>query len=290
MVAPDTAPGFQAEGDRDFSHADPTGQSMLPHFPLYLSPNRRNMPESHHWNGFRVMKRLLILNSKGGCGKTTIATNLAGLYAASGKSTTLFDYDPQGSSQRWLELRPDHYPSIHGVFAAKTAQGGVTRSFALRVPSDTQRIIVDTPASMKRLEMMEMLRTATAIVVPVLPSGIDCHVTLDFLKQLTDLCRQMGLDLPLGIVANRVRLNTRSFKRLKETLDDLNVPLIAFLRESQNYVFAAESGCAINELKQPAYKRDNQQWSILINWLETGQLTSSIPPATKEILRYIDLR
>jgi chromosome partitioning protein len=236
------------------------------------------------------MKRLLILNSKGGCGKTTIATNLAGFYAASGTSTTLIDYDPQGSSRRWLELRSDQLPGIHGVFAAKANQGSVTRSFALRVPQGTQRIIVDTPASMKRLEMMDMLRSATAVVVPVLPSGIDCHVTLDFLKQLSDLVRQMGLDLPIGIVANRVRLNSRAFKKLRETLEDLDVPLVAFLRETQNYVYAAESGCAIVDLKQPAFKKDDQQWSILINWLETGQLLSSIPPSYSETLHAINLR
>jgi chromosome partitioning protein len=236
------------------------------------------------------MKRLLILNSKGGCGKTTIATNLAGFYAASGTSTTLFDYDPQGSSQRWLTLRPEQLPGIHGVFAAKTTQSSVTRAFALRVPQDTQRIIVDTPASMKRLEMMEMLRSATAVVVPVLPSGIDCHVTLDFLKQLRDLVRQMGLDLPIGIVANRVRLNTRSFKKLKLTLEELDVPLVAYLRESQNYVNAAESGCAVVDLKQPAFKKDNQQWSILINWLETGQLLSTLPPTNTEAPHAINLQ
>ncbi|MGD8912101.1 MAG: AAA family ATPase [Candidatus Thiodiazotropha sp.] len=236
------------------------------------------------------MKRLLILNSKGGCGKTTIATNLAGFYAASGTSTSLFDYDPQGSSQRWLDLRDEQLPDIHGVFAAKITQGSVTRTYALRVPPETQRIIVDTPASIKRLEMMDMLRSATAVVVPVLPSGIDCHVTLDFLKQLDELVRQMGLDLPIGIVANRVRINSHEFKKLKESLDDLDVPLVAFLRESQNYVYAAESGCAIVDLKQPAFKKDDQQWSILINWLETGQLQLSIPPSYSETLHAINMR
>jgi chromosome partitioning protein len=235
------------------------------------------------------MKRLLILNSKGGCGKTTIATNLAGFYAASGTLTTLFDYDPQGSTQRWLDLRDDQYPSIHGVFAAKAVQGGVTRAFAQRVPNDTQRIIVDTPASMKRLDMMDMLRSASAVVVPVLPSGIDCHVTLDFLKQLKDLVRQMGLNLPLGIVANRVRLNTRAFRKLKASIEALDVPLVAFLRESQSYVHAAELGCAIVDLKQPAFRKDNLQWSMLINWLETGQVMSAIPPSYSEPLHAISL-
>ncbi|MEJ2422988.1 MAG: ParA family protein [Candidatus Thiodiazotropha sp.] len=142
------------------------------------------------------MKRLLILNSKGGCGKTTIATNLAGYYAASGTPTALLDYDPQGSSKRWLEQRSEKLSNIHGVFAAKSVQGAVTRSFAQRVPGETRRIVVDTPASMKRMDMMEMLRSASAVIVPVLPSAIDRHVTVDFLRELTTLCRQMGIKIP----------------------------------------------------------------------------------------------
>jgi chromosome partitioning protein len=223
------------------------------------------------------MKRLLILNSKGGCGKTTLATNLAGFYAASGMLTALIDYDPQGSSQRWLDLRDEQFPEIYGVFAAKSIQSGVTRSFAMRTPPETQRIIVDTPASMKRLEMMDMLGSASAVLVPVIPSGIDCHVTLDFLEQLNDLVRQMGLHIPIGIVANRVRLNTRSFKKLKASISHLEAPLIACLRESQSYVCAAETGHSIIDLSRPSFKKDNQQWSMLINWLETGEMLSSIP-------------
>lgn len=218
------------------------------------------------------MKRLLILNSKGGCGKTTIAINLAGYYASSGTPTALLDYDPQGSSKRWLELRPEGYSNIHGVFAGKPTQGGVTRSFALRVPAETRRIIIDTPASMKRLEMMEMLRSASAVIVPLLPSAIDRHVTLDFLNELTTLCRQMGIDIPMGIVANRVRLNTRSFKHLKEILENIEIPLVAYLRDTQGYVYAAEEGCSIVELKDTAMKKEMLQWTALIYWLETGRL------------------
>jgi chromosome partitioning protein len=227
------------------------------------------------------MKRLLILNSKGGCGKTTIATNLAGYYASAGTPTALFDYDPQGSSQRWLEHRPEELSNIHGVFAAKPTQGAVTRSFAQRVPGETERIVVDTPASMKRLDMMGMLRNASAVIVPTLPSAIDRHVTMDFLQELTTLCRQMGIKIPVGIVANRVRLNTRAFKQLQEALEALEIPLVAFLRDTQNYVYAAESGCAIVELKTASMKKDRQQWLALINWLECGQLPPLIPLANK---------
>ncbi len=224
------------------------------------------------------MKRLLILNSKGGCGKTTIATNLAGCYAASGTPTALLDYDPQGSSKRWLELRSEKLSNIHGVFAAKQVQGAMTRAFAQRVPGETQRIVVDTPASMKRMEMMDLLRSASAVIVPVLPSAIDRHVTVDFLRELTTLCRQMGIKIPVGIVANRVRIKSRAFKQLKQTFEEFDIPMVAILRDTQNYVYAAESGRAVVEMDNATLKKDQQQWGVLIHWLETGQIPSLPQP------------
>jgi chromosome partitioning protein len=220
------------------------------------------------------MKRLLILNSKGGCGKTTIATNLAGYYASSGTPTALIDNDPQGSSKKWLDIRPQELAAIHGVFSGKPTPGGVTRAFTLRVPAETRRVIIDTPASQKRLEMMDLLRKASAVIVPLLPSAIDQHVTLDFLSELTTLCRQMSLQLPMGIVANRVRLNTRSFRQLGEILDESEIPLIAYLRDTQSYVHAAEEGRSISELKSRVQKEELLQWMALVYWLESGR----IPP------------
>lgn len=225
------------------------------------------------------MKRIVIINNKGGCGKTTIATNLAGFYAASGKPTTLIDYDPQGSSNRWLELRADTLPSIHRIFACDPVPSGMTRSFAQRVPPDTKRLIVDTPASIKRLEISDLLRKATAVVLPVLPSAIDRHVSLDFIEQLTTLCRQSSYKLPIGIVANRVRSNTRAYRQLIEDLEVMAIPLVGVFRDSQNYVQAVEEGRSIAELKSRTVQVDRRQWWSLIHWLETGQpdLQASIP-------------
>ncbi|MEN8167015.1 MAG: ParA family protein [Pseudomonadota bacterium] len=234
------------------------------------------------------MKQLLIINNKGGCGKTTIATNLAGFYAASGTPTALLDYDPQGSSNRWLELRPDSVASIHGVFAGKPVQGGMTRTFAQRVPAETKRVILDTPASMKRLEMMTILRKASAVVVPVLPSAIDQHVTLDFLDELMTLCRQSAFNIPIGIAANRVRSNTRAYRQLIENLKGIAIPLVASFRDSQNYVRASEEGCSIAELNTRSITADRQQWWSLINWLETGQLDTA-PSATRANMKQQEL-
>ncbi|MDJ0808017.1 MAG: ParA family protein [Gammaproteobacteria bacterium] len=217
------------------------------------------------------MKRIVIINNKGGCGKTTIATNLAGYYAASGTATTLLDYDPQASSKRWLELRPDNLSSIHGIFACGPIPSGMTRSFAQRIPPDSKRLIVDTPASIKRLEISGLLRKATAVVVPVLPSAIDRHVTLDFIEQLTTLCRQSAINVPIGIVANRVRCNTRAYRQLIIDLDEIAIPLVGVFRDTQNYVQAAEEGRSIAELESRSVHLDRRQWWSLSHWLETGQ-------------------
>lgn len=218
------------------------------------------------------MKRLLILNSKGGCGKTTIATNLAGYYASLGMPTALLDHDPQGSSKQWLDLRPQTLSAIHGVFAGKPAPGGMTSSFAQRIPAETRRSVVDTPASMKKLEMRDFLRSASAVIVPLLPSAIDRHVTLDFLHELTSLCQQMSLQVPIGIVANRVRANTRSFNQLREMLARSEIPLVACLRDTQKYVHAAEQGRSVTELKPPLQKQELRQWTALVEWLESGRI------------------
>lgn len=224
------------------------------------------------------MQRILIINSKGGCGKTTIATNLAGIFAYSGVSTALFDYDPQGSSKHWLELRPKEMSPIHGVFAGKPTQGAVTRSYAQRIPPETERIIIDTPASMKHLEIMDMMRNASAIIVPMLPSSIDRYVTMDFISEINTLRRQASSNVPIGIVANRVRMNTLSYRNLKLTLNELNIPLAASFRDTQNYVRAAEEGVSIAELKLRDADSDLKQWWALINWLSTGQTDLTAMP------------
>jgi len=228
------------------------------------------------------MKRIVIINNKGGCGKTTLATNLAGFYAASDMPTTLLDYDPQGSSNRWLELRPDDLSPIHRIFACEPIPAGMTRSFAQRVPPETKRLIVDTPASIKRLEMSDLLRKATAVVVPVLPSAIDRHVTLDFIEQLTTLCRQSSYHVPIGIVANRVRSNTRAYRQLIKDLDELAIPLVGVFRDTQNYVRAAEEGKSIAELESRSIQVDRHQWWSMIHWLETGHPDPQVAAPTRK--------
>ncbi|MGH8399882.1 MAG: ParA family protein, partial [Gammaproteobacteria bacterium] len=122
----------------------------------------------------RPLLRIVVLNTKGGCGKTTLSTNLAGYYASHEFNTALLDMDPQGSSLRWLANRAQKRAPVTGIQG--TERGGrVTRSFQLRIPPGTERLIVDTPAGLEPMRLQDVTRGADAILIPVLPSDIDIH-------------------------------------------------------------------------------------------------------------------
>lgn len=219
------------------------------------------------------MHRILVLNSKGGCGKTTIATNLAGYYASQGLSTTLLDYDPQGSSMRWLSLRDAERPSIHGI-AAYQRRRDVTRAFQMRLPLETDVAILDAPAGVSGLTLAEYVQRVDTILLPVLPSPIDIHAAAHFIQDLLLVGKARAAGTRIAIVANRVRENTLVFKELGRFLENLNLPLVATIRDSQTHIRAAEQGLAIQELESRDTTKDTVRWSLLINWLDeiAGQL------------------
>jgi chromosome partitioning protein len=216
-----------------------------------------------------MLKKIVVINSKGGCGKTTLSTNLAGYYAANGYPTALYDYDPQDSAARWLQQRSGEQPSIHGVAAAHAPAQGITRSFQMRLPPETQRLVLDTPASLKRMELIEILRNAAAVIVPILPSTIDSHVTVNFIQDLQAEIRMHAPAAPIAVVANRVRRNTRAFHALLQFLEARDLMPVTSLRDSQNYVHAAAEGVGIHELKSNTTRIDREHWQPLIDWLET---------------------
>lgn len=217
-----------------------------------------------------MTRKFVVINSKGGCGKTTLSTNLASFYAVNGYTSALFDYDPQESAHRWLTYRSDDRVGIHGVAAAYPPTGNLTRSFQMRLPADTKRVIIDTPASLKRMDLIEILRGAEAIIVPLLPSVIDSRVTADFLKDLMAEAKVHAPGASVATVANRVRRNTRAYQTLLEFLEGIGRPPVASLRDSQNYNYAAEQGIGIHELNAAATRIDRGQWQPLIDWLESG--------------------
>ncbi|MEJ2514260.1 MAG: ParA family protein [Gammaproteobacteria bacterium] len=212
-------------------------------------------------------RRIVLLNPKGGSGKTTLATNLAACYAARGLATALMDYDPQGSSLRWLKLRPANSPGIYGVDAASRPMN-VTRSWQLRVPPETSMVIVDTAAAIPSAQLAEYTRTADAIVVPVGSSDMDIHAASRFIADLLLVARVNRREHNVAVVANRVNARSVASRKLMRFLDRLSIPVAATLRATQNYAHASDAGLGIHEFDEPRFRRDVNQWEPLLDWLE----------------------
>jgi chromosome partitioning protein len=217
------------------------------------------------------MQRIIVINSKGGCGKTTIATNLASLYAGQGLVTTLMDYDPQGSSTRWLKLRPSDKPAIHGVDGTQRASVHTTRSWQIRIPADTERLIMDAPAGITGLALRDFVLRIDTILIPVLPSPIDIHSATAFIKDLLLVGKVRGMGVRVGVIANRTRKNTRVYKSLERFLASLDLPFITTLRDTQHYVHAFERGIGIHEMWDKRTEPDRISWHPILNWLEGVQ-------------------
>jgi chromosome partitioning protein len=215
--------------------------------------------------------RVLVMNAKGGCGKTTIATNLASYYASQQRTAALFDYDPQGSSMQWLACRDESRFPIHGVAAFRKPISGMTRTWQMRLPVETEMVILDAPAGVHGMPMIDLVREADTILIPVLPSPIDIHAASHFIKDLLLVAKVRARSIRVGVVANRVRKNTRVYQSLRRFLDSLNIPFVAYLRDTQNYVQSGEEGMGIHELKAQQIQKDRAQWKKLIQWLEESE-------------------
>lgn len=218
------------------------------------------------------VQRIVVINGKGGCGKTTVSTNLAVWYAHEGYAPALFDHDPQTSSTRWLQGRPASLPAIHGVSVQERQSLGVTRSWQLRVPAETRRIIDDTPAGLAGLDIADHVQGADVILIPVLPSSIDIGAGADFIR---DLLLKSGIrrdrrSARVGIIANRIKEHTVALQSLERFLQSLRIPVVARLRDTQSYLHAAEQGQGINELRTQsrAVERELRAWRGLVDWLD----------------------
>ncbi len=219
--------------------------------------------------------RILIANTKGGCGKTTVAINLASLYAGSELRTVLIDHDPQGSSSRWLDTRSNLAPSIYGI-SPHRALGGVTRSFATRLPPDAQRVVLDAPAGVGGFPLADMLREVDVVLIPVLASVIDIDAARIFLNELNKLPRVRSGQVRVGVIANRVRENTKAYHLLDSFLEETGIPVVARLRDAQVYVQAAEDGVGVVEMKGRAVYHDRKAWRRLMQWVE--EAVGSVTP------------
>ncbi len=207
------------------------------------------------------MRHIMVLNAKGGCGKSTLATNIASYFVTEGANVALADYDPQRSSLDWLERRPDNRPVIHAVAGF---EGGLRR-----VPRNSDILVIDAPARSHGDELVDLVKHAETIVVPVLPSTIDMQATAVFLKELQAVGKIARKQAKIATVANRVRDNTLIWDELDEYLLKTRVPYVAALREAQNYVRAYTRGLGIFELPEYLAWPDWEEWEPLTAWLRS---------------------
>ncbi len=216
------------------------------------------------------VQRIVILNAKGGCGKTTLATNLASYFAIRGPRPALLDCDPQGASMRWLEKRPKNRPPIHGIAGYKNSMNA-TRSWQLRVPQETRRLIVDTPAALEGPEIHNVIYDASNILIPVMPSPIDIRFAARFIAELLLVAQLDRGGIQVGVVASRTRSNTRSLRQLMRFLTSLKIPIVGVLSDSQNYVAAVGMGIGVYELPHHRARKDEEQMANIVSWLDRWQ-------------------
>lgn len=207
------------------------------------------------------MRSIMVLNAKGGSGKSTLSTNLASYYASIGNKVLLVDYDPQHSSLDWLKERPVGRP---GITAVDGSAGKV------RMPRNMDYIIYDTPAAVRGKELTALIRKSQSIIIPILPSPIDMRAATVFIRDVLNNTKVSRKETRVALVANRCKENTNVYHMLEDYLKKVRkAPFISVLRESQNYNRASERGLGIFELPHYLINRDLEQWDPIIQWLNS---------------------
>ena len=200
------------------------------------------------------MHTTLVINPKGGSGKTTVATNLASYFAARGIATTPVDYDPQGSSVNWVKQRSPSQPRIHSADATPTKTG--LRTMRMHVPAGATGFV-----------LQEMLARSHCVLLPVAPSAIDIHATANFIRDLLLAGRLRARNIRLGVVANKVRNSMPTYAPLERFLKSLNFPIVARLSDSDAYLEAAETGVGIFEMSASQGLSERAQFMPIVEWV-----------------------
>jgi len=207
------------------------------------------------------MRTIMVLNAKGGCGKSTIATNLASYYAfIEEKNVAIVDFDPQGSSIDWLAARGEEWPEIIGIAGFKDT---------VRIPKSVDIVILDAPARVQGRELAGLVKRVETIIVPVLPSPIDIRAAANFIKDLLLSGKISRKETKVAVIANRVRENTLIYQTLYSFLKSLKIPFVTTLRDTQNYIHAEERGVGIFEMAPSKVWQDLEQWEPLLKWLRS---------------------
>ena len=204
------------------------------------------------------MQTILVANPKGGSGKTTLATNVAGWLAGKRQNVVLRDLDPQRSSTEWLERRPGLFPQIGGL--ASDAKHG-------HKESDPAWRVIDTPAGLHGDDLRDAVRRADVMLVPLTPSAFDMGATRHFLTAIHEYKAIRKGALALGIVAMRVDPRTHSAAELDAFLEEFDFPVVTHLRDTQVYVHCARDGASVFDLPRSRAEQDWEQWKPLTRWI-----------------------
>lgn len=222
---------------------------------------------------------VLVANAKGGCGKTTLSTNLAASYARQGQAVSLLDMDPQQSAHLWLTQRQKKgtHHEIHGQAMAISRDFNAGRLHSV-IRDSRDYLVIDSPAGLEGPALDALLRTAQVVLVPVLPSPIDIRAATRFLQavMLSPAYRQRPRRL--AVIANRARERTRMYAQLQTFLNSLKIPFLATLRDTQLYVQATGLGIGISEIDDAAAAGDRADWQRIVEWLEVQRhLVRTLP-------------
>ena len=204
------------------------------------------------------MPVIVVANPKGGVGKSTLSTNIAGCLAAAGHKVMLGDVDRQQSARQWLALRPAHLPAVRGW--------DVNAADVLRPPKGMTHVVLDTPAGLHGKRLAAVMKLADRLLIPLQASLFDIQATHAFVQEVR--AHRRGAEVKLGLVGMRVREHTRANEQLHAYLATLPVPVVGWLRDTQNYVQLAAHGLTLWDVAPSRVERDLAQWAALENWIK----------------------
>lgn len=209
------------------------------------------------------MKAFLVANPKGGSGKSTLATNLAGYFASRRYDVMLGDIDRQQSAREWLMTRPFALPTIE--------TWAIGPDDIARPPKGTSHVVLDTPAGLHGKLLEKVLKLSTRVIVPVQPSTFDMRATRHFLEALLEAKAIRKGRADVAIIGMRVDARTRAAGELERFLESFELPVLAYLRDTQNYVQATAQGMTLFDLPRSRVERDLEQWQSIIDWVESRE-------------------
>jgi chromosome partitioning protein len=203
------------------------------------------------------MPVIVVANPKGGVGKSTLSSNMAGYFASQGHAVMLGDVDRQQSSRLWLTLRPATLPAIQSW--------DVSKDQIARPPKGTTHIVLDTPAGLHGKGLEAVMKLADKVIVPLQASVFDIYATQDFISELAE--RRKGSRVQLAVVGNRIKDHTKATEHLTAFLQTLDVPLLSLLRDTQNYAHLAAHGLSLWDVAPHKVEKDLAQWAPVLTWL-----------------------